>query len=163
MWLYPGPSYLGRPSSEEFGVAEIITQIHKVLDLGANPNPEAGPAPLGEGVASTRVRIFGHVLMAYAILSFHCACGLAQGLGRPQQNIGHQSARGRGEVGGETCLQRGGAGIERGRANLGRRPPGGVGTGVEHPHWILILRRRGRGVGDNSTSPIYPMPSLSPA
>jgi hypothetical protein len=83
MWLYPGPCCLGCPSSEEFGAAEIITQIHKVLDLGANPNPRAGPAPLGEGVASTRVRIFGHVLMDYAILSIHCACGLAQGLVAP--------------------------------------------------------------------------------
>jgi hypothetical protein len=46
MWLYLGPSCLDRPSSEELDAVEINTQIHKVLDLGANPNPEAGPSPL---------------------------------------------------------------------------------------------------------------------
>jgi hypothetical protein len=59
---------------------EINTQIHKVLDLGANPNPGAGPAPLQEGVASTRVSMFRPVLVSYMILSYHCAHSLMQGL-----------------------------------------------------------------------------------
>jgi hypothetical protein len=55
MWLYPGPSCLNRFFSEELSEAEINTQIHKVLDHGANLNPGAGLAPLREGVAITRV------------------------------------------------------------------------------------------------------------
>jgi hypothetical protein len=58
-------------------VEEINTEIHKVLDHGAHPNPEAGLAPLREGVANTRVSLFGSVPTAYAILSFHHAHGLA--------------------------------------------------------------------------------------
>jgi hypothetical protein len=46
MWMYPGPSYLNRPSSEGLSAAEINTQIHKVLDLGVDPNPRTGPASL---------------------------------------------------------------------------------------------------------------------
>jgi hypothetical protein len=60
---------------------EINTQIHKVLDHGANPKPEASPAPLQEWVANTRVSLFGPVSAAYAILYFHRVHGLAQGLG----------------------------------------------------------------------------------
>jgi hypothetical protein len=60
---------------------EINTWIHKVLDHGANLDPGAGPAPLREGVASTRVSLFGSVLATYVILSFHRARGLAQDLG----------------------------------------------------------------------------------
>jgi hypothetical protein len=77
MWLYLGPSYLDRSFSEELSVEEINTQIHKVLDHGAHPNLEAGLAPLREGVANTRVSLFGSVSAAYAILSFHHAHGLA--------------------------------------------------------------------------------------
>jgi hypothetical protein len=49
MWLYLGPSCPDRPSFEELSAAKINTWIHKVLDLGANPNPEAGTAPLRKG------------------------------------------------------------------------------------------------------------------
>jgi hypothetical protein len=61
-------------------VVEIDTQIHKVLDLGANLIPRAGPAPLQERIASTRVSMFGRVSMAYVILYFHRIDRLAQGL-----------------------------------------------------------------------------------
>jgi hypothetical protein len=61
-------------------MAEINTRIHKVLDLGANPSPMASPAPLQEGVASTRVNMFGPILVAYVILSFHHAHGPSYGL-----------------------------------------------------------------------------------
>jgi hypothetical protein len=50
-------------------VVEINIRIHKVLDLGANPDPRAGAAPFREGVASTRVCLFQPILVAYAILS----------------------------------------------------------------------------------------------
>jgi hypothetical protein len=50
MWLYSGPSCLDRSFSEELREVEINTLIHKVLDDGANLNPEAGPTPLREVV-----------------------------------------------------------------------------------------------------------------
>jgi hypothetical protein len=74
MWMYLGPSCFDRSSSEELSAAEIKTQIHKVLDLGPDPNPGVSPAPLREGVASTRVSMFGPISVAYAILTFHHAC-----------------------------------------------------------------------------------------
>jgi hypothetical protein len=80
MWLYPRPSCPDHPSFKELSAAEINARIHKVLDLGANPNPQASPSPLQEGVASTRVSMFGLLSTAYTILSFHHAHGLAQGL-----------------------------------------------------------------------------------
>jgi hypothetical protein len=61
-------------------VLEVNSRIHKVLDLGDDMNPGASPAPLQGGVASTRVSMLGPVSMAYVILSFHQAHGLAQGL-----------------------------------------------------------------------------------
>jgi hypothetical protein len=77
MWLYPVPSCPDRPSFEELSVEEVDSQIDKVLDLGVNPNPRAGPSPLQEGVASARASTLSPSLVAYVILSFHCACGLA--------------------------------------------------------------------------------------
>jgi hypothetical protein len=75
------PSCSNRPCSEELSTVEVNSQIHKVMDLGINPNPKASPAPLQEGVASARVSTIGPISTAYMILSFHCARGLAQGLG----------------------------------------------------------------------------------
>jgi hypothetical protein len=80
MWLYPGPSSLDCSFSEELSATEINTWIHKVLDHGANLNPWTGPTPLREGVANTWVSLFGSVSAAYAILSFHRARCLMQGL-----------------------------------------------------------------------------------
>jgi hypothetical protein len=80
MWLYPGPSYPNRPSFEELSAVEVNSRIHKVIDLGVNPNPEAGPTPLQEGFASARVSTLGPFLAAYVILSFHCTRNLVQGL-----------------------------------------------------------------------------------
>jgi hypothetical protein len=62
-------------------MAEVESRIHKVLDLGINLNTRAGTAHFQDGVASARVSTLGPVLVAYAILSIHCAHGLAQGLG----------------------------------------------------------------------------------
>jgi hypothetical protein len=81
MWLYLGPSCPDRPSSEELSTAEVDSQIHKVLDLGANLNPRVSPVPLQEGIVGSRVSTLGPILAAYEILSFHCAHSLAQGLG----------------------------------------------------------------------------------
>jgi hypothetical protein len=81
MWLYLVPICLDRSFSEELSMMEINTWIHKVLDHGANQNPTADHAPLRERVTSTRVSLFGPVLVAYAILSSYHARGLAQGLG----------------------------------------------------------------------------------
>jgi hypothetical protein len=76
MWMYSGLSCLDSRSSKELSAAEINTWIHKVLDLGADLNPVASPARLREGVANTRDSMFGHVSVAYMILSFHCTRNL---------------------------------------------------------------------------------------
>jgi hypothetical protein len=76
MWLYPGPSCHDRPS-EELSTTDVDSRVYKVLDLGVNLNPRAGPAPLLEGVANARVCTLDPVLTTFTILSFHCACGLA--------------------------------------------------------------------------------------
>jgi hypothetical protein len=81
MWMYPGPRCPDHPSSEELSTANVHSWIHKVLDLGVNPNPRAGPTPLHGGVASDRVSMLGPILAAFTILSFHCARDLMQGLG----------------------------------------------------------------------------------
>jgi hypothetical protein len=81
MWKHPGMSYPNCPYSEKLSVAEINAQIHKVLDLGVNLNPGAGPVPVRRGITSVRVSTLGPILAALAILSFHCAHNSAQGLG----------------------------------------------------------------------------------
>jgi hypothetical protein len=81
MGMYPGPSCPDQPSSEELSMAEVDTQIHKVLDLRLNPNPQVGPAPLRRGVTSARVSTLGPISAAFAILSFHYTRDLVQGLG----------------------------------------------------------------------------------
>jgi hypothetical protein len=58
-------------------MTEVDSQVHKVLDLGVNPNPRADPAPLQGGVANTKVTMLDVVSADFMILSFHCACGLA--------------------------------------------------------------------------------------
>jgi hypothetical protein len=75
MWLYPG-----HPPSNELSTTEVDSRIHRGLNLGVNPSPGAGPSPLQKWVANARVSTLGPVLVAYAILSFHGARGLAQGL-----------------------------------------------------------------------------------
>jgi hypothetical protein len=77
MWLYLRPSCPDRPSSEKLSAAEVDARIYKVLDLGVNLNPVAGPAPLQGGVASARLSTLDLVSMAFTVLSFHCACDLA--------------------------------------------------------------------------------------
>jgi hypothetical protein len=57
MWLYPGPSDPNRSFSKDLSDGEINKRILMVLDHGANLNPRAGPNPLIEGVASTRVSL----------------------------------------------------------------------------------------------------------
>jgi hypothetical protein len=81
MWKHPRMSYPNCPYSEKLSVAEINAQIHKVLDLGVNLNPGAGPVPVRRGITSVRVSTLGPILAALAILSFHCAHNSAQGLG----------------------------------------------------------------------------------
>jgi hypothetical protein len=81
MWMYPGPSCPDRPSSEDLSTVEVDAQIHKVLDLRVSPNHGANPAPLWRGVADAWVSTLGLILVVFAILSFHCAHDLAQGLG----------------------------------------------------------------------------------
>jgi hypothetical protein len=60
---------------------EVDFWIHKVLDLGVNPNPRAGSVPFQEQLDNVKVSMPRPVSAAYAILSFHRARGLAQGLG----------------------------------------------------------------------------------
>jgi hypothetical protein len=56
--MYPGSSCHNHPFSEELGVVEINAHIHRVLARGVDPNHRTGPAPLREGVDSTRVSLF---------------------------------------------------------------------------------------------------------
>jgi hypothetical protein len=77
MWLYSGLSDPDRSSSEELSDKENNTQILKVLDHGANLNHGAGPTPLREWLASTRVSLFVSFLATYAISSSHCTRNLA--------------------------------------------------------------------------------------
>jgi hypothetical protein len=79
MWAYPGRICPNRPFYEELSVVEVDARIHRVLDLGVNPTPRAGPIPLRRGIASARVSTLGPVSVTFAILSFNCACDLAQG------------------------------------------------------------------------------------
>jgi hypothetical protein len=52
MWMYPGLSCPDRPFSKELSAIEVDAQIHKVLDLGVNPNPRDNPVPLQRGVTN---------------------------------------------------------------------------------------------------------------
>jgi hypothetical protein len=61
---------------EELCDVEINTQILMVLDHGVNLNPGAGPAPLREGVASTRVSLLGSIFVACTISFSHHTCNL---------------------------------------------------------------------------------------
>jgi hypothetical protein len=72
MYLYLEPSWLDHPFVEELSAVEVDSRIHKVLDLGVNPNPRASPVPLHDGVARARVSTLGPILVAYVILSFQC-------------------------------------------------------------------------------------------
>jgi hypothetical protein len=81
MWLYPGPSCPDHPSSEELSSVEVDSRIHMFLDLRVYLNPRAGPAPMERGVASNRVIMLGPILVTFAVLSFHYASDLVQGLG----------------------------------------------------------------------------------
>jgi hypothetical protein len=77
MWLYPGPSCLDLPFSKELGNVEVNTRIHKVLAHGADLNHGASPAPLREGVDSTRVTPFGSVfgyLRNFILSPCLCSC-----------------------------------------------------------------------------------------
>jgi hypothetical protein len=56
MWMYPGRSCPDHPSSEVLSLEEVEAQIHKVLDLGVNLTPGAGPISLWRGITSVRVR-----------------------------------------------------------------------------------------------------------
>jgi hypothetical protein len=71
MWTYPRQSCPDRPPSKELSAAEVETQIHKFLDLGVIPSPDAGHVPLWRGIASVRVSTLGPVSVAFAILSLH--------------------------------------------------------------------------------------------
>jgi hypothetical protein len=61
-------------------MAEVVTQIHKVLDLGVSPDPGVGTAPLRRGIASARVSTLGPISVTFMILSFHCTHNFVQGL-----------------------------------------------------------------------------------
>jgi hypothetical protein len=87
MWTYLGPSCPDHPSSEELSAAEVDAQIHKILDLGVNLTPSSSPVPLWRGIASVRVNTLGPILVAFAILSFHYAHDLAQGLGAVHEEL----------------------------------------------------------------------------
>jgi hypothetical protein len=81
MCLYLEPCCPNRPTSEELSAVEVNSRIQSALDVGANLNPQASPTPLQERVDSARVSTLGLILVAYAILHFHCFHGFAQGLG----------------------------------------------------------------------------------
>jgi hypothetical protein len=51
VWLYPRPSCLNCPSSEELSAVEVDSRIHKVVDLGVDPNLRTGPPLCKKGLA----------------------------------------------------------------------------------------------------------------
>jgi hypothetical protein len=66
MWLYLRPSCPTYPFSEKLCDAEVNTRIYKVLAYGADLNPRADPAPLREGVDSTRMSPFRSIFWVFA-------------------------------------------------------------------------------------------------
>jgi hypothetical protein len=62
-------------------MVEVDARIHKVRDLGVNPNHGVDPIPLRRAIASARVSMLGPISVAFMILSFHCTRDNAQGLG----------------------------------------------------------------------------------
>jgi hypothetical protein len=102
MWVYLGPICIDCLSSVELSAVKVEARIQNVLDLGVNPNPGLGPVPLWRRIASVWVSTSGPILVAFGILSFHCACDLVEGLrggcSEPQDadspsNIARQEAR----------------------------------------------------------------------
>jgi hypothetical protein len=81
MWMYPVPSCPDHTSTEELCTVEVDSRIHKVLDLGLNLNPGAGPVPLWRGVTSARVSMIGPVLVAFVTLPFSVLVILYRALG----------------------------------------------------------------------------------
>jgi hypothetical protein len=65
-----GSSCPDYPSSEELSLVEVEAQIHQVLDLEVNLNPDPYLVHLRRGIVS----------VAFTILSFHSTHNLAQGL-----------------------------------------------------------------------------------
>jgi hypothetical protein len=153
MWKHPRMSYPNCPYSEKLSVAEINAQIHKVLDLGVNLNPGAGPVPVRRGITSVRVSTLGPILAALAILSFHCAHNSAQGLGGDHgepRNIDFPMDPARREVRhavGEGMQTRGERERERPAHHRMSRKKGGGDL-----RQIYVLRQGGSGKGGNSTS-----------
>jgi hypothetical protein len=105
MWMYPRPSSLVRPSSEELSVIEVEAWIHMVLDLGVNQNSSPVPVPLRRVVTSIRVSTLDPILAAFTILSFHHGHDLALSVGGwPWRITGCQRALGCRQAGDETPL-----------------------------------------------------------
>jgi hypothetical protein len=105
MWLYPRPRCPDRPSFEELSTAEVNVQIHKVLDLGVNPNPGSSPSSLQGGVAMARVSMLGPVLMAFMILSFHYTQSYTGSWGWSRRATRCPPAQGCGEAGVKACFR----------------------------------------------------------
>jgi hypothetical protein len=61
MWVYPGSSCPDCPTSEELSPVEVEAQIHKVMDLEVNLNPDPYLVHLRRGIVSA----------AFTIRSFH--------------------------------------------------------------------------------------------
>jgi hypothetical protein len=80
LWAYPGSSCPDSPTSEELIAVEVEAGIHIVLDLSVMHTHDAGPIPLGSGIASIRDSTLGPISTAFVILSFHCARDLLLGL-----------------------------------------------------------------------------------
>jgi hypothetical protein len=87
MLLYLGLSCFDCSFSEELSDAKINTRIHKVPDHGVDLNPGADPIPLGEGVTSTRVSLFGSVFGSLHNFISHCARDFMQGLGYTRSTL----------------------------------------------------------------------------
>jgi hypothetical protein len=80
MWVYSGSSCPDHPSLEELIAVEVEARIRKILDFAVIPSPRTGPDPLRRGITSVKVSTLGPISTAFAIMSFHCARDLAQGL-----------------------------------------------------------------------------------
>jgi hypothetical protein len=123
---------------------EVEARIRKVLDSTTTPSPGTVPDHLRRGVTSVRVSTF-------VILSFHCPCDLAQGLGcggsepwgaDPPMDASRWEARHASNGVTWVCEER-----ERERERLAYRQSGSKETGDEGPYWIRILQRGGDRMG----------------
>jgi hypothetical protein len=121
--------------SEELSDGEINTWILKVLNHGANLNLGAGPTPLREGVASSRVSLFTWICFDSLrdFISSSCLLPCVGTWGCPHRVTVRQIAQGRVEEGGKPRPQQHYASVGAEGGRLECCPLGGERAGRRYP------------------------------